>query len=76
MSSPEAVCQSCGKHYSGWWLAQTETCDCGGKLIIDFPCDYIIGYIKGGRRKKVENTPEREDTNGNSHRLGKTTQNH
>ncbi|KKM65278.1 hypothetical protein LCGC14_1492930 [marine sediment metagenome] len=47
MSCPKAVCQSCGRHYSGWGLAQKETCDdCGGKLIIDFPNSIIIDFVK------------------------------
>ncbi|MBA7684840.1 hypothetical protein ES703_93253 [subsurface metagenome] len=49
---PKAICQSCGRRYSGWSLAQRETCDCGGKLIIDFPYSAIIAYVKAGDNKR------------------------
>lgn len=49
-SCPKAICRSCGRRYSGWDLAQRETCDCGGKLIINFPYDVIMGYLKTGNR--------------------------
>jgi len=49
---PKAICQSCNKKFSGWSLAQRESCDCGGKLIIDFPYNQIIGYIKAGNRNE------------------------
>lgn len=45
-SCPKAICQSCGRRYRGWGLAQRESCDCGGKLIMDFPYGVIIGYVK------------------------------
>jgi len=47
-SCPKAVCASCGIRYSGWVLAQREKCNCGGKLLIDFPHNIIIGYVKKG----------------------------
>ncbi|MBA7707276.1 hypothetical protein ES703_116145 [subsurface metagenome] len=54
-SGPKAVCYKCGNRYSGWSLAQRETCDCGGKLIINFPYDTIIGYVKRGGAGQHEN---------------------
>ncbi len=49
---PKAICQSCGHQYSGFGLAQRETCNCGGKLIVTFPYNVIIGYVQAGRQKK------------------------
>ena len=54
MSCPKAICQSCGKEYSGWSLAQRNTCDCGGKLIVNFPYGVITGFVKGGRHGTLE----------------------
>ncbi len=51
MSCPKAVCQSCGRLYSGWDLAHREICDCGGKLAIDYIYGTIIGYLRAGRHK-------------------------
>jgi len=62
MGYPRATCQSCLSRYTGWGLAQREKCDCGGKLVIDFPYNYLIGYLRaGGRNKKQEGLEERGD---------------
>jgi len=51
---PKAICSSCGKRYSGWSLVQRESCDCGGKLIINFPYDVLIGFVKSRTFKEVK----------------------
>jgi len=48
---PCAVCQACGRRYSGWSLAQREGCDCGGRLIVSFPYNVIIGFVKAGKKQ-------------------------
>ena len=57
---PKAYCLSCGRRYSGWNLAQRESCDCGGKLIINHLYGAIIGYIKHGNK-----LPAKEEENNN-----------
>ncbi|MBA7603196.1 hypothetical protein ES703_10300 [subsurface metagenome] len=47
-SCPKAFCLLCGKYYSGWSLAQRKNCDCGGKLIVNFPYNVIIAHVKAG----------------------------
>lgn len=52
-SCPRAICQSCGRHYTGWDLVERESCtDCGGKLVIEFADNYLIGYVRAGKRNK------------------------
>jgi len=48
---PKAICYMCGKRYSGWILAERKTCDCGGKLIVDFPYSVLIGSVSPGTTK-------------------------
>ncbi len=60
MSCPTAVCQSCGRHYSGWGLAQRKSCDCGGNLIFDSIYGVIIGYVKAGSHVIVPRANENE----------------
>jgi len=48
-SGPKAVCTSCHRLYGGWDQAQRESCDCGGKLTMNFPYSVLIGYVKAGR---------------------------
>ncbi|KKL21484.1 hypothetical protein LCGC14_2445040, partial [marine sediment metagenome] len=45
-SCPAARCQGCARRHSGWHLVEKVTCECGGKLVIDFPYDVLIGYVR------------------------------
>lgn len=35
-------------------MAERETCDCGGKLIVNSSYDVVLSYVKGGRRDTNE----------------------
>jgi hypothetical protein len=48
---PRATCCNCGVAYAGFILELKEVCDCGGKLVVDWPYDVIFGYIRSGNRK-------------------------
>ena len=50
-SCPAARCQGCARRHSGWHLVEKVTCECGGKLVIDFPYDVLIGYVRAGNRQ-------------------------
>lgn len=43
---PRAVCQACGRQYSGWGLATRKACDCGGKLIFSSPYNVLMDWLK------------------------------
>lgn len=59
---PRAKCWKCGRQYSGWSLAKRETCECGGKLIIDFPYNILIGYARAGRPRNAQGYVEEAKT--------------
>jgi len=41
--SPRATCIRCGRSHTGWGLAEKDTCECGGKLLLFSPFDRLIG---------------------------------
>ena len=46
MCCPKAICPYCGQYYSGWSLAQRDYCDCGRKLMVFWPYDVILSFVK------------------------------
>lgn len=58
MTCPRGVCQVCGRLYTGWSLADRTNCECGGKLVVGFPYDVLIGYVRA--QKAVQESRQDE----------------
>ena len=43
---PKGFCMGCGKHSSGWSLAQKPFCECGGRIYVDPHYDVIVGFVQ------------------------------
>lgn len=46
MIIPKAHCEKCGAVHTGFLLQHRKLCDCGARLVLDFPYSVIFGYIK------------------------------